>query len=188
MKQPRAGLKSLVATEACNHEEQAPPGEAGDVEGANSSEELHTPVGEDDAETLDDALCKGSEGAQCENLADALGKDHGAEQGRRKDDASNQCHEAIVRMSDTTPSRQTPRRMRGKTSPQSKDEGAQLGSSAAGNRSSGQKTVARKRKLGGKVIENEKEQGPSNPGREKAKGKAKGQGKGKGKGPGEGKG
>ena len=86
MKRCRAGPKSLVATEACNHEEQAPPGEADDVEGANSSEELHTPVGEDDAETLDDALCKGSEGAQCENLADALGKDHGAEQGRRKDE------------------------------------------------------------------------------------------------------
>ena len=135
VKRCRADPKSLVATEACNHEEQASPGEADDVDGANSSDELHTPVGEDDAETLDDALCKGSEGAQCENLADALGKDHGAEQGRRKDDASNQCHEAIVRMSDTTPSRQTPRRLRCKTSPQSKDEGAQLGSSAAGNRS-----------------------------------------------------
>ena len=112
MKRCRAGLKSLVATEACNREERAPPGEADDVEGASNSEELHTPAGEDDSETLDDALCKRSEGAHCENLADALGKDHGAEQGRRKYDASNQCHEAIVRMSDTTPSRQTPRRLR----------------------------------------------------------------------------
>ena len=77
MKRCRVDPKSLVATEACNHEEQAAPGEADDVDGLNSSEELHTPVGEDDAETLDDALCKGSEGAQCENLADALGKDHG---------------------------------------------------------------------------------------------------------------
>ena len=32
----------------------------------------------------DDALCKGSEGAHGENGADALGKDHGAEQGMRK--------------------------------------------------------------------------------------------------------
>ena len=52
--------------------------------GASISEELYTPAGEDEAETLDDALCKGSEGAHCENLAEALGKDHGAEQGRRK--------------------------------------------------------------------------------------------------------
>ena len=43
MKRCRADPKSLVATEACNHEEQAPPGEADDVDGANSSDELHTP-------------------------------------------------------------------------------------------------------------------------------------------------
>ena len=48
--------------------------------------------------------------------------------------------------------------------------------------------MARKRNFGGKVIENEKEQGPSNPGREKAKGKAKGKAEGKGKWPGQGKG
>ena len=72
VKRCRADPKSLVATEACNHEEQAPLGEADDDEGTSSSEKLHAPAGQDDAETLDDALCKGSEGAQCENLADAL--------------------------------------------------------------------------------------------------------------------
>ena len=84
LKRCRVDPKLLVATEACNHEEQAAPGEADDGDGLNSSEELHTPVGEDDAETLDDALCKGSEGAQCENLADTLGKDHGGRAGQEK--------------------------------------------------------------------------------------------------------
>ena len=80
LKQSHVDPQSLVAREACDHDAEAPPGEEDDDE----DDGLYSPAGEDETRTLDDALCKGSEGAHGENGADALGKDHGAEQGMRK--------------------------------------------------------------------------------------------------------